>query len=71
VRLLIFLKINPLARNLLLIYIADFKIIKGLPGLLAIGIENLVDFFKRNKYNLDVLINALTHQLINSENLLE
>jgi hypothetical protein len=47
-----------LARNLLLIYIADFKIIKGLPGLLAIGIENLVDFFKRNKYNLDVLKQA-------------
>jgi hypothetical protein len=47
-----------LARNLLLIYIADFKIIKGLPGLLAIGIENLLDFFKRNKYNLDVLQQA-------------
>jgi hypothetical protein len=39
--------------------------------LCALRFVKVVDFFKRNKYNLDVLINTLTHQLISSENLLE
>jgi hypothetical protein len=37
---------------------ADFKTTNWPPCLLAIGIENLVDFFKRNKYNRDVLQQA-------------